>query len=293
MTDGLSKSYTLAKGPPHIPIDEYADNCNRQYSELLSKNPPEKDMQSFLEKHPVLVPGHTPPWGGNHSSLHCALITQPELRGIQSFVPDFMWITSHSGAWFPTLIEIEKPDRKIFTKKGDPYASFTHARQQLADWRSWFNNPTNVLQFLEIYGIPDLIRRRTMYLRMILIYGRRAEFEEDPKLTGKISSLLPCSDEGLMSFDRLCADRSRPMKDAITVKSTGSGKYQAVWVPPVFETGPVWAERFIHIEGIPEAIDQNGEIDKDRREFLKERITYWKKWASSPGVKLHGAADRE
>ena len=38
---------------------------------------------------------------------------------------------------------------------------------------------------------------------MILIYGRRSEFEGKPKLELQRGSLLPGQDEELMSFDRL------------------------------------------------------------------------------------------
>ena len=167
--------------------------------------------------------------------LHDILITQPKLPSIPFRIPDFMWISTHSTAWFPTLIEIEKPDKRVFKQNGDPTADFSHAGTQLAQWHSWFSEPTNVLQFIEYYGIPDIMRNRTMRLRMILIYGRRSEFKENRQLTKLRGSLLPEHSE-LMSFDRLSAATS--MADAITVKAKDSGKYQAVWIPPVFETGP-------------------------------------------------------
>ena len=126
---------------------------------------------------------------------------------------------------------------------------------------------------------------------MILIYGRRSEFEGNPKLVSRRSSLLSGPDEELMSFDRLEPDTS--MSDAITVKAVGQGKFQALWVPPVFTTGPRLAERLLCIEGIPEAIDRNPEIDEDRRHFIKRRIGYWKEWASSPGLRAHNTGHRE
>ena len=291
---GISKTYKLATGPKHPPIDEYAEQCKQQFHRLLEANPCEPEVQSFLQKHPWLVPGHQRPSGlPGHYPLHGSLIAQPKLPGQESYIPDLMWIATDSEAWFPTLIEIERPDKKIFNQDGSPSANFTRARNQLAQWRSWFNDPTNVDQFIDLYGISGRMGWRMMRLRMILIYGRRSEFEDDPKLTRLRGSLLPGQDEELMSFDRLEPDTF--MRDAITAKAVGRGKYQALWVPPVFATGPgpVLANRLLHIEGIPEAIDRNPEIDEDRKDFLKQRIGYWKDQASSLGSGIYSVGDRE
>ena len=290
MTEILNTTYILESGPHHVPIDDYVHSCNRQYSELLSGNPSEPEVQDFLEKHPCLVPvGMTP--GSAIYPLYCGLIRQPKLPGQKSYIPDFMWIASHSLAWFPTLIEIEKPSKRLFNKDGSPSSDFTRARHQLAQWRSWFSDPANIQQFIDLYGIPDQMRRWTMHLRMILIFGRRSEFEGNPVLERERGSLLPGHDEELMSFDRLRADKS--MEDAITIKAIGFGRYEAVSIPPVLEIGPELSERLIRIDGIPEAIDHNGEISQERKEFLKRRIPYWKAWARSPRGNVYRANDRE
>lgn len=285
-------TYDLQIGPLHVPDHEFAEQSNQQYRQLLSTDPAEPEVQAFLEKHPWLVPGHsTPGVASGHYPLHCALITQPRLPGQDIYIPDFMWIATHSGAWFPTLVEIERPGKRIFNRDGTPSADFSKARNQLNQWRSWFNESTNVEQFLRTYGIPEFMLKRTRRLHMILIYGRRSEFEGNPKLTHQRGSLLPGQDEELMSFDRLMVDTS--LRDAITVKSIGHGRYRAIWIPPVFETGPSLAERLLCIEGISEAIDTNPEFDADRKVFLKRRIPYWREWASSPGGKGYNTGHRE
>lgn len=292
MSIGFSKNYKLESGPNRVGLAEYMDAANRKFLELLDSNPAEKEVQSFLEKHPSMVPGPLTPYGASgHFPLHCSLITQPKLPGVPSYVPDFMWIARHSGAWFPTLIEIEKPGRKIFTTKGDPTSEFSHARNQLNYWRSWFKNPTNVQQFMDLYGISRYWNSTSMCLRMILVYGRRAEFKDNPQLKSIRYGLLPGTDEELMSFDRLGVNPL--MEDAITIKSVGQGKYEAVSIPSSFATGPDLANRLLHIEGMPEALDRNEEIDEERREFLKRRILYWKKWASTSYRQVFDTGSRE
>ena len=285
-------SYELAVGPPPIPADEYLRSTDDQYRILLSNDPCEREVQTFLEKHPSIVPGHLTPIGrSGHFPLHCSLIAQPVLPGQDVYIPDFMWIATHSGAWFPTLIEIEKPGKRIFNRDGTPSAHFNKARNQLNQWRSWFDDATNVQSFQALYGIPEGWLNRARQLHMILIYGRRSEFEENAKLTKQRGTLLPGHDEELMSFDRLAADQS--MSEAITVKAVGHGRYQALRIPPVFTMGPRLADRLLHIEGVPDAIDRSPEIDLDRRTFLKGRVEYWQTWASTPGFKVVNGGDRE
>ena len=245
-----------------------------------------------MEQHPWLVPGHsTPGTPSGHSPLHCALISQPKLLGQGWYVPDFMWIAVHSGAWFPTLIEIEKPSKKISNRDGTTSANFNRARNQLNQWRSWFKDPSNQLQFRLEYGIPEHFLRRPMQLHMILIYGRRAEFEEEPTLISQRNTLLPGPDEVLISFDRLRPDTT--MDDAITVEATGRSRYRAKRVPPVFTTGPGIAGSLLHVDGIEEAIDASLDITEERKTFLKRRVPYWKQWASRPDGRSYRLGDRE
>ena len=282
----------MASGPPHTPIDEYAERCTHQFRELLSNDPSEPEVQSFLERHPWLVPGHRTPTGTTgHFPMHCSLIAQPKLPGQELYIPDFMWIATHSGAWFPTLIEIEMPGKRIFNRDGSTSSAFTKARNQLENWRTWFNDSANVQLFLDFYGIPAMMRRRMRRLHMILIYGRRSEFEGKPKLTARRGSLCSASDEELMSFDRLAPDIT--MRDAITVRAVGQGRFKAVWIPPVFTTGPALADRLLHIDGVREAIDRNPEIEEARKIFIKRRIGFWTEWASSPGLKAYQTGHRE
>jgi hypothetical protein len=290
---GFKVTYQQEKGPPGISFEDYAIRLEHEYRDLIAADPTESDVQRFLEKNPSLVPGAwTPGTKSGHYPLHCALITQPILPGLTSRRPDFMWIATHSQSWFPTLIEIESPKKRMFMKSGLPTSAFTEARNQLAQWRTWFNDPANVQQFINSYGIPDEYQRfRTMRLHMILIYGKRTEFESNPALSKHRASLLPGHDEELMSFDRLSIDQA--LADAITIRAVGHGRFRVVGLPPMFSTGPIHAGRLLHIRGFSDAIDASQDILKDRGEFLKNRVAYWRKWASGPGSKCTRKPYRE
>lgn len=274
------------QGPERPSFKEYATRVMGEFAALLSGEPIEKEVQKFLERHPALVPGaFSPPSSSSgHYPLHCALITQPLLPGFHARVPDFMWIATHSQTWCPTLIEIESPSKKLFTSGGLPTAEFTAARTQLAQWRLWFDNPTNGQQFMEVYAVPETWRQdRIRKLNMILIYGRRSEFEGSPQLSKLRASLMSSHDEHLMSFDRLTMDPN--LEAMITVRACGNGRFEAVWIPETFGPSAVIAETLARIDGLTKRIDQNDRISKARSAFLKERIEYWQKWAAAPGLK--------
>ena len=292
----FSITYELQNGPEHIPVEEYAEWCIANFRELLSSDPYECEVQDFLEQHPWLVPGHSTPGSpSGHFPLHSSLIAQPKLPGQLTRFPDFMWIATHSGAWYPTLIEIERPSCNIYNKDGTPSQHFSKARNQLNQWRSWFNSEANVAQFKEMYGIPDFMLGRRMILHMILIYGRRSELDNSPELARQRGSLLSGDDEELVSFDRLLDHRhiDTTMKDAITIRATGNGRYRAKYVPPVLGLVPNLTQRLFVIDGLEEAIEANPRISKDRKAFLKQRIPYWKEWAKSSGGNMTRGGDRE
>jgi len=256
------------------------------FAALVSDVQDEAPVQAFLEHHPALVPGAlTPGSTSGHYPLHCALITQPLLPGFRSRVPDFMWIATHSGTWYPTLIEIESPRKRVFTKTGVPTAEFTQARTQLAQWRAWFQNPTNVQQFMEAYGVPPEWRSgKSWQLHLILIYGQRSEFETSPELSTLRAALMTGPDEQLMSFDRLTADPN--LEATVMVKALGDGRFEAVWVPETFGTSSAIAASLHRIDGLTEAIARNDRISAARREFLNGRIAHWLEQAKSSGRRL-------
>jgi hypothetical protein len=271
-----------AKRPSFEP---YAIRVNSEFKALLSSGADERQIQVFLEHHPALVPGAlTPSSSSGHDPLHCALVTQPLLPGFHSRMPDFMWIAAHSGRWYPTLIEIENPSKRLFTSGSRPTAKFTEARTQLAQWRSWFQNPTNVQQFMELYGVPETWRRdRGWQLHMILIYGRRAEFDGSPELSRLRDSLMPSTDEDLMSFDRLTVDPK--LEAIISVRARGDGRFEVVWVPETFGTSSSIAKSLVRFDRLAEAIDRNDRISGARRAFLKTRIEHWQAWGAARGRK--------
>jgi hypothetical protein len=265
--------------------DVYSEIALKEFDALLAGDPDESKVHAFLERNPAFVLGIVDPLKAD-KRVRDLLISRPTLHGFDARVPDFMVIRNNSVEWLPTLIEIERPNKRLFTKKGDPTADFTQARHQLATWVTWFTQPANFQQFLQSYfPAGDLGGSRQVVLKYLLIYGRRAEFENDPNLTRVRGSLLSGA-QSLASFDRARDEiqRAAARSDkAITVKPLGNGRYRALHVPTTFGLDPGGASRLLRIEGLEDAIDANPSIADDRKAFLKERATYWRDWASSAG----------
>jgi hypothetical protein len=288
----LDKKYVLEEGPRPISDDMYCAQVEARYRQLLESHPTEGHVQKFLERHPALVPGgRTPSSNSGHAPLHSMLISQPQLPGLSARFPDFMWIAAHSQTWYPTLIEIERPDKKIFRSDLVPTAQFTQALNQLAQWRVWFSQPENVLKFIREYGVPeDVWSYRSMKLHMILIYGRRSEFEGNLEMSKHRSALLSGDDEELMSFDRLRLEKV--FGDVISVRAHGSGRFEALYIQPTFSFSPLSAERLLRIDKLEHAI-RNAEVAEERVEFLLRRLPYWRHWSTQQQVGVIDLGDRE
>ena len=289
----LGTTYELEEGPAPPPFDVYAAGADEAYRQLLEDSGSEATLQEFLERNPCFVPGTWSPGApSGHAPLHLAVISQPELPGLRSRKPDFMWIASDSARWYPMLIEIERSDKRLFRKDGVPTGEFTQARNQLAQWRAWLSEPSNVQKFLLDYGIPsDFSRLRIMQPHFILVYGRRAEFETDAELSKHRSALITAPDESLISLDRLHADSN--CWNAITVKASGYGRFKALHVMPTLALGPVHADRLSYIDGLDEIIMADSRISSERRAFLMKRLRYWRDWGADPAKGILNSWDHE
>lgn len=110
-----------------------------------------------------------------------------------------------------------------------------------------------------------------------MIYGRREEFDTNKNLSFDRLSLSQ-SDLEIMSFDRVVCDKN--MRDAITIKLNCKSEYEAVHFPEVIQIGPNNCDMYIDIKHIDRAIMSNNSISAERKEFLINRIPYWKNWLS-------------
>jgi hypothetical protein len=290
----LDRTYEVEDGPPAEDFDSYAARLATEYFALIEAHPAEHIVQAFLEQHPCLVPG--PRSIGVLPSgypMHSLLISQPRLPGLRSRIPDFMWIAQTSAGVYPSLIEIERPDKAIFGAKRVPSADFSQARHQLAQWRAWFSRPENEHAFSRDYEPyrDSTLTRIPLEPLYFLVYGRRAEFEHDAELAEVRAQLLTDRTEHLLSYDRLTPDSM--LRNAITVRATGSGRFKAIAIPPTFVLGPADAKRLLFIDELESVIAEACHISEPRKEFLLRRLPYWREWAAKKQRGVINTGDRE
>jgi hypothetical protein len=258
---------------------DYEARVRREWSDLLNSQAgcDERTIHKFLESHPSLVPGAYSMTGpSGHAPFPQALISEAPLAGIGRRIPDFIWLAKDSGNFSPVFIEIESPCKRWFTDAGVPHHHLTEAMNQLAEWQAWLNRPENVTVFYENFQVPDYIRR-TLHFRpeFVLIYGRRAEFDERPNLR-RLRAQFERHGQAVMTFDRL--EPARNCSDYICVTKT-SERYKALSVPATLQLGPMFADCWSLFDKVADTIGSNRWMTDERKAFLIDRVGYWREWA--------------
>jgi hypothetical protein len=227
------------------------------------------------------------PGGTGHAPFPAAVISQPVLPDLTCRIPDFMWIAKNSVAIYPNLIEIEAPNKRWFTKAGQPSADLTQAQDQLTQWKSWFAEPLNAARFKELYQIEhDFLPLKPIY---ILIYGRREEANRSRQHSKKRVH-MDRPDEILMTFDRLQPDPKT--SDFLCVKITLGG-YRAITIPPTIRLGPSLAGTHGRIRDKGDAVRSSPYLTGERKEFLVERFDYWDDCSRQDRMRVVRLSDRE
>jgi hypothetical protein len=280
--------------PPPMAWDTYKALIHQEWSELLEwvtqqDSFEEGAIQRFLEQHPCLIPGAFPEGTTSHWPYPSAVITQPPLTGLRTRIPDFMWLATDSAGVYPTLIEIESPNKPWWTEKSEvPHHQFTQAWDQLEQWKTWFADPLNVQNFQRTYRLGWPVAGRPIKPRYWLIYGRRAEANRSDWLMQRRAAKGD-DDMMAMTFDRLA-----PQADAsnfLCVKMDVD-QYVAVTVPPTLRLGPCDAHSLANIKEKGAAVARSPYLNADRKQFLMERFPYWDGLAVK-GIGVHSTADWE
>jgi len=254
---------------------------------LLESDPPELDVQRFLEAHPSLLPGADGDIGpgGHHGPEYDAVITEPPLKGIaRDRRPDFMWITLSTSLVTPICIEIERPGKHWFNKSGVPTGEFTQALDQLTDWKVWFSEPENQSIFRKSY-LRDDHNHRQLLPQYVLIFGGHREFElhsgihAAPDRLRKKRDFMARSNESFMTFDSLQPRESRC--NFATIKLTASSGIELHRLPPSFTSGPVTRELASVARDPRAAISKTELWTEERKAYVLERWLYWKGFADN------------
>ena len=119
----------------HVWWDGITQSDVHLLNEVIENATSEQEMQSYLEKHPLIL-AQLLPCGIGRWII-------PKKRLGCEYVTDFVIgnSSSHGFQWY--AIELKSPVKKMFTKKGDPSADLNHAIRQILDWRAWLKSNQN------------------------------------------------------------------------------------------------------------------------------------------------------
>jgi hypothetical protein len=123
----------------------------------------EETIQKFLRDNPILIyPEYVIMW--------------PKMKLGAEFIPDFVFENvAHVGTQH-VFVEIESVRHPLFTKQGKLSSQYTHAKNQILDWKLWIETNRSYLE----QSIPNL---STPVFHLVM--GRSID---DPKLRRKILS---------------------------------------------------------------------------------------------------------
>jgi hypothetical protein len=101
-----------------------ADELLNQFTKLLNVAQNEEELQIFIKQHPeFLYPDF----------ISCYL----KFKLGEDYVTDYvLLVQGHQGLEY-VFVEIERPDKELFTESGQFSAKFTQAKNQLLDWDNW------------------------------------------------------------------------------------------------------------------------------------------------------------
>ena len=113
--------------------DNYVDlNTLNAFEQALAEASVESDMQVFLERHPQMLIQYL------GSGFRHWVIPKKRLGG--EYETDFLIAERDTTGYVWHAVELERPQAKLFTSKGDPSAALTHALRQISDWRIWLSH---------------------------------------------------------------------------------------------------------------------------------------------------------
>ncbi len=160
----------------------------KKWEALLDQESTEKEYHEFIKEHS----------GFFFSDYNCYL-TISKLKLASELETDFINIRDQrSNGLVYEFIELEKPQSKLFTKKGVPAVDFNNAIQQIRDWKrflidhkSWFK------KYLPTYTTRVI---SNSCIKFSIVIGRRTTHESEIEKRNQIASELGIE---IRSFDYL------------------------------------------------------------------------------------------
>lgn len=172
------------------------------WEEELNSGQVEQYFQEMLEQYPILVPGID---DAHHGPVGSIVVSKYPFGS--NFISDFAYATANSAYIRITFVEIEKPDKRIFTKMDEFSADFNHSIMQVTDWKSWCDQNRQYVMNAWQHVISECgYAQQHIVFGCILVFGRRYMTTKSPSTLRRWTdnvSRYEKSDIQIMTYDRL------------------------------------------------------------------------------------------
>lgn len=179
----------------------------QKFENVLSSPAPkgrqkEQVVQEFLEENTTLIPMPL----RLHQGLHFEAIISKFSLGLK-LDTDYIYITKNSGLWQIDLVELECPEKPIFTantKRPTPSAEFNAALAQVRSWQLHVeSNREEILSRLDAFLRPINMRSNPIRFRYQLIIGRSDNKNFSAETKKHFAAIEKQSDISLLTYDML------------------------------------------------------------------------------------------
>ncbi len=117
--------FRVGPGPPPL---ELRARLRAYLNAAISEAP----LQRFLEQNPLVLVRYV---AGGHTRW-----VIPGLRLGSRFAPDLVIGEQHASRSRWTLVELESPSVRLFTRSGDATRALLHATSRIRGWRGWLHD---------------------------------------------------------------------------------------------------------------------------------------------------------
>jgi hypothetical protein len=161
----------------------------------------EGDVQAFMEDHSELIP--TPLMLG-HDLHFRSIISKFNVNAPR--IPDLVYLTKNTGYWRLVLVELERPQKQLFTKaaRGQFHSDTNAAIDQIEDWKLRVNTHLpSIRESLIPITYPSKFRTHPMEVEYVLIIGRNPVGKFTPERSGRIHTLQKERHITLITYDSI------------------------------------------------------------------------------------------
>lgn len=203
-----------------------------EYNLLLENCKDENEVQLYLESNSNLLPVNN--WLLGHQ-VHCSMIVTKYKFG-NEYISDFAYLTKCSDEWYIVFIEIENPQKAIFTKGNQFTADFNHAYEQVQSWERYLKDSSNRLKVLNSFRSirhPFIMLDSNVTFKYLLIYGRgnerdKSEETKNKFLQKKTSDIRVCTFDSIKSVTTM-------FPRYMVLSPKGDDKFKVKFVPSDYD----------------------------------------------------------